>query len=70
MSERQESEIPHMQFVRWSVGLRISAQSGDPGNPVIETSLSNAEDVGLSIPTCLVAKKPKRKTEAILQQIQ
>ena len=24
----------------------------------------------LSIPTCLVAKKPKRKTEAILQQIQ
>ena len=28
--ERQELEVPHMQLVGWSVGLRVSAQSGDP----------------------------------------
>ena len=41
-----------------------------PGDPVVKSSPSNAGSVG-SIPgqedhTCLTAKKPKYKTEAIL----
>ena len=43
-----------------------------PGGPVVKTSPSNAAGMGLipgwgaKIPTCLMAKEPKRKTEAIL----
>ena len=35
-----------------------------PGGPVIKTLPSSAE--GAKIPTCLTARKPKHKTEAIL----
>ena len=38
-----------------------------PGGPVVKTSPSNAGGMGwIPGPTCLVAKKPKHKTEAIL----
>ena len=46
------------------------------GGPVVKTLLSNTGDVcwipaqGAKIPTCLIAKKPKHKMEAILNQIQ
>ena len=51
-------------------GPKIKGNAWDfPGGPVVKTSPSNAGDRS-SIPWCLAAKKPKHKTEAILQQIQ
>ena len=47
-----------------------------PGGPVVKTSPSNAKNMGsipgwgTKIPTCLVAIRPKYKTEAVLEQIQ
>ena len=52
------------------------AEGDFPGSPAVETSPSNAGDAdlipgqGAKIPTCLAAKNPKHKTEAIMQQVQ
>ena len=52
-----------------------SEMDGQPGSPGVKTSPSNTEGVGSTPgqgthPTCLTAKIPNHKAEAILQQTQ
>ena len=72
-ADKMNSFFPLKRSIKNFVGQLKCIKCRDfPGGPVVKTSPSNVGSVGsipgqgAKIPTCLVAKKPKHRTEAIL----